>query len=89
MDRQQKRQLLFTGLNMVAVAIMFYGANRYFANIAPKQVSYSEFLTALRADNLANVQITERELIGTLKADASKSKSSQELTITATRLPGG
>ena len=88
MVSHQKRQMLFTGLNVVAIAIMFYGASRYLANTAPKPVSYSEFLTALRADNLANVQITERELIGTLKADPSKSKSPQELTITTTRLPG-
>src|SRR3569623_1156083 len=67
---------------------MFYGTSRYLANTAPKPVSYSEFLTALRADKLANVQITERELIGTLKAAPSKSKSPQELTITTTRLPG-
>lgn len=88
MDRQRKRQLLFTGLNLVAIVIIFYGTGRFLANTAPKQVPYSEFLTALRADKLENVQITEGELIGTLKADPSKPKSSQELTIRATRLPG-
>ncbi|HEU0121512.1 MAG TPA: ATP-dependent zinc metalloprotease FtsH [Bryobacteraceae bacterium] len=88
MDRPQKRQLFFTGLNVLVIAIMFYAVNRYFAYTAPKQVSYSDFLTALRADTLANVQVKERELVGTLKADTSKSKPSQELTITATRLPG-
>ena len=66
---------------------MLYVSSRL-ANTGPKQVSYSEFLTELRAGNLADVQITERELIGILKSDASHPKPAKRLTIKATRLPG-
>jgi ATP-dependent Zn protease len=55
---------------------------------APKAVSYSEFLAELRGGNLTEVQITEHELIGVRKADASHPKPARESTIRATRLPG-
>ena len=87
MDRQQRHRWIFTGLNLVAIALMLYVTSR-FTSSTPKQVSYSEFLTELRAGNLNDVQITERELIGVLKSDSSHPKPIQELTIKATRLPG-
>ena len=88
MDRQQKHRWIFTGLNLLAIAVMLYVTSRFAENAGPKQVSYSEFLTELRADHLTDVQITERELIGTLKSDGSQSKPGHESTIAATRLPG-
>src|ERR1019366_2549538 len=87
MDRHQRHRWIFTGINVIAIALMLYVTSR-FTSTAPKQVSYSEFLTELRAGNLTDVQITERELIGILKGDASHPKPAHELTITATRLPG-
>jgi len=57
-------------------------------NPAPKQISYGEFLAELRGGNLTEVQITDRELIGVVKADSAHPKAPQELTIKATRLPG-
>ena len=88
MDRQQKHRWTFTALNVVAIAVTLYVASRYVANPAPKTVPYSEFLAQLRAGQLADVQITERELIGVLKGDPAHAKPRQELTIKATRLPG-
>jgi len=87
MDRQQRHRWIFTGVNVIAVALMLYVGSR-FTNIASKDVSYSEFLTQLRAGDLTEVQITERELIGVLKSDSSRSKLTQQSTIKATRLPG-
>jgi len=87
MDRQQWHRWIFTGINVIAIALVLYVTSR-FTSTTPRQVSYSEFLTELRADHLAEVQITEHELIGVLKSDASHPKPTQELTITATRLPG-
>ncbi|HSR09057.1 MAG TPA: ATP-dependent zinc metalloprotease FtsH [Bryobacteraceae bacterium] len=86
MDRPKWHRWIFTGINVVAIALVLYLSSRF--TQAPKQVAYSEFLTELRAGNLTDVQITERELIGVLKSDASHPKPIQELTIKATRLPG-
>jgi len=86
MDRQ-RHWWIFTGINVIAIALMLYIANR-FTSGTPRQVSYSEFLVELRAGKLTDVQITERELIGVLKSDSSHPKPTQELTIKATRLPG-
>jgi cell division protease FtsH len=88
MDRQQKRRWIFTALNIVAMVALFYVSSRFLAIPTPKQLPYSDFLAELRAGNLSDVQITERELIGVLKSDPSHAKSSSELTIKATRLPG-
>ena len=87
MDRQQRNRWIFTGINLVAIALLVYVTSR-FANTAPKEVSYSEFLTELRGGNLTEVQITEHELIGVLKTDSSHPKAVRELSIKATRLPG-
>ena len=87
MDRQQRRRWIFTGINVIAIAVMLYATSR-FAQTAPKQVAYSEFLAELRADNLTDVQITERELTGVRKRDPARQTPAQELTIKATRLPG-
>jgi len=87
MDRQQRHRLIFTAVNLAAIALVLYLTSRS-TNPAPKDVAYSEFLTELRAGNLAEVQIREHELIGVLKADPSHPKTARELTIKATRLPG-
>lgn len=87
MDRPQRNRCIFTRVNVIANLLMQYLTSR-FTNASPKRVSYSEFLTELRADSLADVQITERELIGVLKSDPAPPKETQELTIKATRLPG-
>ena len=85
MDRQKWHRWIFTGLNIIAIALVLYISSRF--TPGPRQVAYSEFLTELRADNLTDVQITERELIGILKGDPKHSQPTQQLTIKATRLP--
>lgn len=87
MDRRQRHFWIFTGINIVAIALVLYLTSRV-ASTAPKEVAYSEFLTELRAGNLTDIQVSEHELIGTLKADSSHPKTARELTIKATRLPG-
>ncbi len=86
MDRQKWHRWIFTGINVIAIALVLYISSRF--TQAPKQVAYSEFLTELRAGNLTDVQISERELIGVLKNDSSHPQPIQGLTIKATRLPG-
>src|SRR5579883_2911732 len=88
MDRQQQHRWIFSIVNILLVILAVYLTNRFAPSASPKEVSYDQFLTELRADHLSEVQITEHELIGILKSDAAQAKSRGELTITATRLPG-
>jgi cell division protease FtsH len=87
-DRHTKNRWIFTVLNVIAMGVMLYFTSQLVTGIAPREVSYSEFLTQLRTGNLTEVQISERELTGTLKGDPSHPKQPSELTIKATRLPG-
>jgi len=88
MERQQKHRWVFTVANIVSLLLAVYLLNRFIPQGTPKEVSYSEFLADLRAGNLTDVQITERELIGIRKDDPAHSKPARERSITATRLPG-
>ncbi len=87
MDRPQKHRWIFTAANLFLIAAMLYLSTRFYSSTTPKVVSYSEFLNEIRAGHLSDVQITERELIGTLKGDPSKPQAHPP-TIKATRLPG-
>jgi cell division protease FtsH len=86
MTRPQRNRWIFTAVNIIAIGLLLYLTSQ-FTNTATKQVSYSEFLDDLRADKLSDVQVTQQELIGVLKADKSHPQSNQERTIHATRLP--
>jgi cell division protease FtsH len=88
MERQQQHRWTFTVVNLIILALAIYLINTWIPQAGPKQVSYSEFLADLRAGNLTDVQITERELIGVRKDDPAHPKSARERSITATRLPG-
>lgn len=88
MDRHQRNRWIFTAINLIAIAALFYISSRFSTTSAPKQVTYSEFLDELHAGHLSNVQITERELIGVVKTEPSGKKPAPEARIKATRLPG-
>ena len=87
MDTQQRNRLIFTVLNLIAIVGMIYWSTRVASVSAPKEVTFSEFLTELHSGNLAEVQITERQLLGKLK-ESPQAKQGQVQTIKATRLPG-
>lgn len=88
MDREQKHRWIFTVINLLLIAGTLYLTSRFYPGASPKETSYSEFLAELRNGNLTEVQITERELIGTLRRDSSPPRPSREISIKATRLPG-
>ena len=93
MERQQQHRWVFTVVNILFLLLAFHFVLKLFPIEAPKPVSYSDFLAELRSGKLSDVQVTERELIGVRKDDASKSTPGRttpagERTITATRLPG-
>ncbi|HWQ33733.1 MAG TPA: ATP-dependent zinc metalloprotease FtsH [Blastocatellia bacterium] len=72
---------LMYGLLPVALLFFIYG---FFPAPATPEVSYNEFLAELRAGHLAEVEITETQLIGKLKPEAVKTGRQ---AITASRLP--
>jgi cell division protease FtsH len=51
----------------------------------PKQISYSEFLSEVRAGHLSDVRIDEQQFIAKLKTDPSKTEAAKE--ISTQRLP--
>jgi cell division protease FtsH len=72
----------------VGVALI-YILNRAFAGVGPKEVPYSEFLSEVRAGHLAEVQITDKQLVGVLKQEKpASSQPAPVQMIKATRLPG-
>lgn len=81
-----KRQWLFTAIYLLIAVVGFYLLNRAFSAPQPKAVTYSEFLGAVRAGQVAETSIGETELRGKLKDEAAKAQGNAELV--ATRLPG-
>jgi cell division protease FtsH len=61
-----------------------------FASPEPREMPYSQFLAEVKAGHLDDVRITERQLIGTLKADQTKGKKGAAANpkIACTRIPG-
>lgn len=89
MDPERKNRLILSAVNFALLIIAIYVATHLTPGQQSKTVSYSEFLTELRADHLSEVQITEHELIGVLKTDAAHAKNpAGPATISAVRLPG-
>ncbi len=72
---------LFLLLTAVGLSYVF---SRGLGAARPKEVSYNEFLTEIEADHLAEVSITERELVGVLKEEA---KGGGLQKISTSRLP--
>jgi cell division protease FtsH len=89
MDKRKTNQWLFTALNLLVVVALIYLLNRAFAAPGPKDVSYSEFLTEVRAGHLAEVQISDKTLLGVLKDQKpSSGNPAPPQTLRASRLPG-
>ena len=74
--------------NIVIAMMAAYAGNSFAAAAPPELVSYSEFLSELRAGHLSEVQIGEQDLTGVRKSDATHRQPESESTIKATRLPG-
>jgi cell division protease FtsH len=84
-----RSQLPVTVIAILAVVVLLFMFRSFPAGTGSKEVSYSEFLSEVRAGHVAEVQITEKELIGVLKEQqAAPGKAAAPHTITAARLPG-
>lgn len=83
----KRKQWLFTLATMLVAVTLVYLLNNVLTTARSKEVSYSDFLSEVRAGHLAEVQITEKKLIGTLKEEKT-GKAPVSRILTATRLPG-
>lgn len=79
---RQLQRFLPLGYLLVFV-ILLYSSQRLGSTPRPKQVSYSEFLTELRAGHLSEVGIDERYFTATLRAETNTTAG-----ISTERLPG-
>ena len=89
MDKHKRNQWLFTLANVLVALALLYFFNRAIVGAGPKEVSYSEFLAEVRAGHMADVQITDKTLLGVLKEEKPDSgKPVHAQILKATRLPG-
>ena len=87
--RSFRIQLLVTAIIMLAVAAIFQILSSLLPGPSSKDVSYSEFVSKVRAGHVAEVQIREKKLIGVLKKEKPlPGEAVTPSTIMATRLPG-
>ncbi|MBZ5699769.1 MAG: ATP-dependent zinc metalloprotease FtsH [Acidobacteriia bacterium] len=89
MDRMKRNQWVFTAATVLVMVVLLYVFNGPFRGEGSKEVSYSDFLAEVRAGHLAEVQITEKKLIGIVKEEKpGAGKAVAPRMLTATRLPG-
>jgi cell division protease FtsH len=89
MEKSKRNSWLFTAANVLVAAALIYMLNRAFSGPGPKEVPYSEFLADIRAGHMAEVQITEKTLVGVLKEEKPNSgQAAPAQMLKATRLPG-
>ena len=89
MEKSKKNQWLFTLANVLAALALIYIFNRAIVGAGPKEVPYSDFLAEVRAGHMAEVQITEKTLLGVLKEEKPNSgQPAPAHMLKATRLPG-
>jgi cell division protease FtsH len=89
MNKTKRNQWLFTAVTVLLMLVLLYFLNGLFPGPSAKEVSYSDFLAEVRAGHMAEVQITEKKLIGVLKEVKPVSgEAAAPRRLTATRLPG-
>src|SRR6266446_6992640 len=80
----KKSQWLMPLVYLLVVALLWYSQHAS-ADSQPKQISYSAFLSEVRAGHVSDVRIDEQHLIAKLKSDPSKQETAKE--ISTERLP--
>lgn len=88
MDKLRKYQWQFSIAYLLVASALFYLLHGILSGGRPQSLPYSEFLAKVQAGQVAEVNITERELIGILKPDEEKAnQSGKSQVIVASRLP--
>jgi cell division protease FtsH len=88
MEKNKRNQWLFTLANVLIALALVYIFNKAIVGPGPKEVPYSEFLANVRAGHMAEVQITDKTLLGVLKEEKPASgQATPPQMLKATRLP--
>jgi len=82
----KKFQLPMPLIYILGLAFIWYSVQRFSAVPQPKQISYTEFLSEVRAGHISDVRIDEQRIIATLKTDPANKEAAQQ--ISTQRLPG-
>ena len=83
-EKYQRQTALAILISIAAMVLLFKLGGS--TSVKVQEVSYSEFVVEVRAGHLAEVKVTEQELVGQLKEEASKARGGAR-QITTTRLP--
>jgi cell division protease FtsH len=83
-EKYQRQAGLALLLSIVGLALLFNIGR--LTSAKGQEVSYNEFVAEVRAGHLAEVKITEQELVGQLKEEAAKARGGNR-QIKTTRLP--
>jgi cell division protease FtsH len=85
----RKRQITFSLGYVVWAVLLLWFIRSALSPPAPHELSYSDFLSEVKAGHLDRVRITERRLVGTLKSDQLKGKKGPvNPQIACSRIPG-
>jgi len=87
----RKQQWMFTAGYILWLLLMFWLIRTTLTPVAPRQVSYSDFMDEVKAGHLEQVHITEQHLQGTLKKDQLKQTNKKippNPLIECSRIPG-
>jgi cell division protease FtsH len=88
MDKRKRNYWLSLGANLLVGVALIYILNRAMAPSGPKEIPYSDFLAEVRAGHMAQVQITDKTLVGVLKEEKPNSgNATPARMLKATRLP--
>lgn len=85
-NKLNKRQLAFTLIYVLWMIFAIWSLHALFSPSQPREVSYSDFLGEVKAGHVADVRITERQLVGTLKKQSKGNAPAK--VIRCTRIPG-
>src|SRR5581483_6897401 len=85
MAKRTNYQWLYLVGYFVFFGLIWYSLRNNLVPTQPKQVPYSEFLSDVRAGQIADVRIDQTRLVATLKPEAVKKGESNQ--ISAERLP--
>jgi cell division protease FtsH len=84
----KKYQWQFSLVYVLVAAGLLYLIHGVMSTRPPREIPFSELLNEIRAGHVAEINITDRQLIGLLKGNESTSKPSTESeTVSANRLP--
>src|SRR5580692_6177924 len=82
----KRPQWLLPLTSLLLIGLLWFSFQHPIGAPNSKQASYSEFLSEVRNGHVAEVRIDEQRFVATLKTDAAKKETAQQ--ISTQRIPG-